>query len=50
MFLFINKMDLAGADREALLASLRERLGEGFVENRTPGPRRFSSSRQRVRV
>ena len=32
MFLFINKMDLAGADREALLASLRERLGEGFVD------------------
>ncbi len=32
VFLFINKMDLAGADREALLASLRERLGEGFVD------------------
>ena len=32
VFLFINKMDLAGADREALLASLRTRLGEGFVD------------------
>ena len=32
VFLFINKMDLAGADQEALLASLRERLGEGFVD------------------
>ena len=31
-FLFINKMDLAGTDREALLASLTRRLGEGFVD------------------
>lgn len=32
VFLFINKMDLAGTDRGALLASLRQRLGEGFVD------------------
>ena len=32
VFLFINKMDLAGTDRDALLASLRERLGDGFVD------------------
>ena len=31
-FLFINKMDLAGTDRAALLAQLRQVLGEGFVD------------------
>ena len=31
-FLFINKMDLPGADREALLAQLRRRLGEGCLD------------------
>ena len=36
VFLFINKMDLAGTDREALLASLRQRLGEGFVDFGAP--------------
>lgn len=39
-FLFINKMDLAGTDREALLASLTRRLGEGFVD--------FGASREAV--
>lgn len=29
-FLFVNKMDLAGADRGRLLAELRGRLGEGL--------------------
>lgn len=32
VFLFINKMDLAGADRAALLAALRARLHEGCVD------------------
>ena len=31
-FLFINKMDLPGPGREALLDQLRSRLGEGFVD------------------
>ena len=31
-FLFVNKMDLAGADRGRLLAELRGRLGEGCVD------------------
>ena len=31
-FLFINKMDLAGADREALLSQLREKLSAGCVD------------------
>ena len=39
VFLFINKMDLAGADRQALLAELRERLDEAcedFSEDADP--------------
>ena len=31
-FLFINKMDLAGADREALLAHLKDKLSSGCVD------------------
>jgi len=31
-FLFVNKMDLAGADRTALLAQLKGRLDEGCVD------------------
>ena len=31
-FVFINKMDLPGPGREALLAQLTHRLGEGFVD------------------
>ena len=31
-FLFINKMDLAGADREALLAQLRQKLDGGCTD------------------
>ena len=31
-FLFVNKMDLPGPGREALLDQLRRRLGEGFVD------------------
>lgn len=31
-FLFVNKMDLAGADQEALLQQLRRRLGDGCVD------------------
>ena len=36
-FLFINKMDLAGADREALLDQLRQRLSAGCVDFSAPG-------------
>ncbi|MBD5149002.1 MAG: GTP-binding protein [Oscillibacter sp.] len=32
VFLFVNKMDLAGTDRDALLAALKARLGDGFVD------------------
>jgi len=31
-FVFVNKMDLPGSGREALLVELRERLGEGCVD------------------
>ena len=31
-FLFINKMDQPGPDRDAILAQLRRRFGEGFVD------------------
>ena len=31
-FLFINKMDLAGADREAMLAHLKDKLSSGCVD------------------
>ena len=31
-FLFINKMDLAGADRDALLSELKSKLDEGCVD------------------
>ena len=31
-FVFVNKMDLSGPGREALLAQLTHRLGEGFVD------------------
>ena len=31
-FLFVNKMDQPGTDRQALLAQLRERLGEGCAD------------------
>ena len=31
-FLFVNKMDLAGADREALLAQLRDKLDGGCLD------------------
>ena len=37
-FLFINKMDLPGADRETALADLRRSLGEGFVDFTHPDP------------
>ena len=32
VFLFVNKMDLAGADREKLMAGLKERLDGGCVD------------------
>ena len=37
-FLFVNKMDLAGADREALLAALKTRLDGGCVAFSLPRP------------
>lgn len=36
-FLFINKMDLAGADRGALLEQLKQRLSTGCVDFSAPG-------------
>ena len=36
VFLFVNKMDLAGTDREALLAQLKARLGDGFADFGAP--------------
>ncbi|MGM9638394.1 MAG: GTP-binding protein, partial [Butyricicoccaceae bacterium] len=36
VFLFINKMDLAGAVQRQLLSDLRRRLGEGFVDFSRP--------------
>ncbi|MBQ5754430.1 MAG: TetM/TetW/TetO/TetS family tetracycline resistance ribosomal protection protein [Oscillospiraceae bacterium] len=35
-FVFVNKMDLAGADREALLEELKSRLGEGCQDFGSP--------------
>ena len=35
-FLFINKMDLAGAERESLLVQLQKRFGEGCVDFGAP--------------
>ena len=35
-FLFVNKMDLPGPGRDALLDQLRRRLGEGFVDFGAP--------------
>ena len=36
VFLFVNKMDLAGADREKLLAELKQRLDSGCVDFGAP--------------
>ena len=36
VFLFVNKMDLAGADRAALLADLRARLDQGCADFAAP--------------
>ena len=38
-FVFINKMDLPGPGKEALLGQLSRRLGEGFVGFRCPAGR-----------
>ena len=38
-FLFVNKMDLAGADKAALLAGLKAGLDEGCVDFYRPGGR-----------
>ncbi len=35
-FLFINKMDLAGADRDALLVELKQKLSDGCVDAAAP--------------
>ena len=39
-FLFINKMDLPGADREAILKQLQQELGEGCID--------FNGSRDQI--
>ena len=36
VFVFVNKMDLPGADKAAVLAELAARLGEGFVDFTAP--------------
>ena len=36
VFLFVNKMDLAGADREAVLTQLQEKLNEGCIDFSQP--------------
>lgn len=41
VFLFINKMDQEGADREALLAQLQERLDTNCVDFSAPGSEAF---------
>ena len=49
-FLFINKMDLAGADRAALLAHLKDKLSGGCVDfrgTRIPCGRRPPSATRR---
>ena len=37
VFIFVNKMDLAGADRLSCLAQLRRRFGDGCVDVSDPG-------------
>ena len=37
-FLFLNKMDLAGADREKLMAGLRSQLSAGCIDFTAPRP------------
>ncbi len=37
-FLFVNKMDLPGADRSAILTELRRTLGDGFADFSRPDP------------
>jgi len=32
IFIFVNKMDLAGADKDAVLSELKEHFGNGFVD------------------
>ena len=39
-FLFVNKMDLAGADKAALLAGLKAGLDEGGVDFTAPAAER----------
>lgn len=36
VFVFVNKMDLAGADKDALLQNLKEKLGDGCVDFTAP--------------
>ncbi|MDO4501823.1 MAG: TetM/TetW/TetO/TetS family tetracycline resistance ribosomal protection protein [Coriobacteriia bacterium] len=40
-FVFVNKMDLEGADRGAVLRQLNRKLGEGFVDFGAPGDDAF---------
>ena len=49
VFLFVNKMDLAGTGREALLAQLKARLGDGFADFGARSRSRSSVSRKASR-
>ena len=37
-FIFVNKMDQPGVDKAAIMESLRQKLGEGFVDFTDPDP------------
>ena len=41
VFLFVNKMDQDGTDREALLSELKERLDDGCVDFSAPADASF---------
>ena len=47
VFLFVNKMDLAGADRERLLAELKRRLDDGCVDFGAPEETLLESAAER---
>lgn len=44
VFVFVNKMDLAGADKAALLGNLKTRLGDGCVDFTQPEEQRFEET------
>ncbi len=48
VFLFINKMDLPGPGRDALLCALRGRLGGCFFDAEAPDPEEIASSDEKL--